>query len=76
MHAPSLRPLLLSMVVAVAGYRPTPTAPPEAAPATVPVSHPVQRAVTETVEYTGRTDAVESVGIRARVTGYLTQAPF
>jgi RND family efflux transporter MFP subunit len=28
------------------------------------------------VEYTGRTDAVESVGIRARVTGYLISSPF
>lgn len=42
----------------------------------VPVSHPVQREVTEYVEYTGRTDAVKSVGIRARVTGYMTRSPF
>jgi multidrug efflux system membrane fusion protein len=42
----------------------------------VPVSHPVQREVTEFVEYTGRTDAVQSVGIRARVTGYLIRSPF
>src|SRR5438874_1612652 len=42
----------------------------------VPVSHPVVRSVTEYVEYTGRTDSVESVGIRARVTGYLVRAPF
>lgn len=71
------RPLAwAALLVAAAGCRPTPTAPPEATPPTVPVSHPVRRAVTETVEYTGRTDAVESVGVRARVTGYLTQAPF
>jgi multidrug efflux system membrane fusion protein len=42
----------------------------------VPVSHPVQREVTEFVEYTGRTDAVQSVGIRARVTGFLVRSPF
>jgi multidrug efflux system membrane fusion protein len=42
----------------------------------VPVSHPVKRAVTEYVEYTGRTDAVQSVGIRARVTGFLVRSPF
>ncbi|AMV27066.1 Toluene efflux pump periplasmic linker protein TtgA precursor [Gemmata sp. SH-PL17] len=42
----------------------------------VPVSHPVQREVTEFVEYTGRTDAVQAVGIRARVTGYLVRSPF
>lgn len=42
----------------------------------VPVSHPVQREVTEYVEYTGRTDAVQSVGIKARVTGYIINIPF
>ncbi len=75
MTARSLLPVAL-LLGTVAGCRPTPPAPTESAPATVPVSHPVQRAVTEMVEYTGRTDAVESVGIRARVTGYLTRAPF
>src|SRR4051812_14002546 len=51
----------------------SPSVPP---PTAVPVSQPVRREVTEAVEYTGRTDAVSSVGIRARVTGYITQAPF
>jgi multidrug efflux system membrane fusion protein len=32
--------------------------------------------VTDYVEYTGRTDAVQSVGVRARVTGYLLEVPF
>ncbi len=50
-------------------------APPPAAPV-VPVSHPVQREITEYIDYTGRTDAVSSVGIRARVTGYLVRSPF
>ncbi len=49
--------------------------PPPAKPV-VPVSHPVQREVTEYVEYTGRTDAVESVGVKARVTGYLVRVNF
>jgi multidrug efflux system membrane fusion protein len=49
-------------------------APPEAL--VVPVSQPVRRTVTNYVEYTGRLDAVESVGIRARVTGYLVKMPF
>jgi multidrug efflux system membrane fusion protein len=53
----------------------TAQAPPPPKPV-VPVSHPVQRAVTEYVEYTGRTDAVQSVGIRARVTGFLVRSPF
>jgi multidrug efflux system membrane fusion protein len=53
-------------------------APAAAAPAppVVPISQPVQREVTDYAEFTGRTDAVQSVGIRARVTGYLTKMPF
>src|SRR5438270_13760068 len=50
--------------------------PPPPSRPVVPVSRPVQRPVTESVEYTGRTDAVESVGIKARVTGYLTRVNF
>jgi multidrug efflux system membrane fusion protein len=42
----------------------------------VPVSHPVQRDVTNYVDFTGRTDSVASVDIRARVTGYLISRPF
>ncbi|MBN9519080.1 efflux RND transporter periplasmic adaptor subunit, partial [bacterium] len=71
-------PALLLVVPAlfVAGCRKSgPTAPPAGPPA-VPVSHPVSREVTEYVEYTGRVDAVESVGIRARVTGFLLRTPF
>src|SRR5205823_14652359 len=45
-------------------------------PPALPVSQPVQREVTDYVDFTGRTDAVESVGIRARVTGYLVKMPF
>jgi multidrug efflux system membrane fusion protein len=37
----------------------------------VPVSNPVQRQVSDYVEYTGRIDARQSVGIKARATGYL-----
>ena len=43
---------------------------------TIPVSQPVQRKVAEYVEYTGRTDAKESVSVRARVTGYLIKVHF
>lgn len=38
----------------------------------VPVSNPVQREVSDYVEYTGRIDARQSVGIKARATGFLT----
>jgi multidrug efflux system membrane fusion protein len=47
-----------------------------APPPTIPVSHPVQQEVTDFTEYTGRTDAVESVTVRARVTGELKKMPF
>jgi RND family efflux transporter MFP subunit len=49
-------------------------APPE--PPAVPISKPVQREVTDYVDFTGRTDAVQAVDVRARVTGYLVQMPF
>jgi multidrug efflux system membrane fusion protein len=44
----------------------------------VPVSQPIERVVTDYVDFTGRTDAVESVNIVARVTGYLVpvEKPF
>jgi multidrug efflux system membrane fusion protein len=44
--------------------------------AVVPVSQPVERQVTDYVDFTGRTDAVYSIGIRPRVTGYLVKHPF
>ena len=37
----------------------------------VPVSHPEVREVTDYVDYTGRTNAKDSVVIQPRVTGYL-----
>jgi multidrug efflux system membrane fusion protein len=52
---------------------------PEVAPAeppAVPVCNPVEREVTDYVDFTGRTDAVQAVDVRARVTGYLVQMPF
>jgi len=42
----------------------------------VPVAHPVQRQITDFVDFTGRTAAVNSVNIVPRVTGYLVQMPF
>lgn len=64
------------LVAVIAGCRKQPPQAPAPQKPVVPVSHPVQRSVTEFVEYTGRTDAVQSVGIRARVTGYLIREPF
>ena len=42
----------------------------------VPVSKPVAREITDFVDFTGRTDAVESVNIVPRVTGYLDKIAF
>jgi membrane fusion protein, multidrug efflux system len=42
----------------------------------VPVGQPVQHEVTDYVDFTGRTEAVYSVDIRPRVTGYLVEMPF
>jgi membrane fusion protein, multidrug efflux system len=44
--------------------------------AVVPVSQPVQREVTDYVEFTGQTKAVQSVDIIPLVTGYLVEMPF
>jgi multidrug efflux system membrane fusion protein len=49
-------------------------APPQ--PPAVPVSRPVQQQVTDYVEFTGQTAAINAVNIIARVTGYLVKMPF
>ena len=55
----------------------TPT-PPPAAPAApiVTVALPIEREVVDHEEFTGRTDAVSRVDIRARVSGYLVKVNF
>jgi RND family efflux transporter MFP subunit len=45
-------------------------------PPEVSVSQPVEREVTEYLDFTGRTEAVASVEVRARVTGYITRVNF
>src|SRR5947209_3095721 len=75
-----ITPILLALCVLPAGTllgcRRGPAQVPPAPTPVVPVSQPVGRDVTDFVDYTGRTDAVESVGIKARVTGYLDRMPF
>jgi RND family efflux transporter MFP subunit len=51
------------------------TAPPPEPPM-VTVAVPLETPVTDHVDYTGRTDAVESVDVRARVNGYLDKIEF
>jgi RND family efflux transporter MFP subunit len=51
-------------------------APPEQSPSTVTVARVEQRPVVDYHEFTGQTEAVESVDIRARVRGFLTKIHF
>ncbi|MHB8285324.1 MAG: efflux RND transporter periplasmic adaptor subunit, partial [Caulobacteraceae bacterium] len=62
-------------VVAVSGCAPKkkPTPPP---PPTVFVSHPLQQKVVDWDDYVGRFEAIDSVDIRPRVTGYLQTIGF
>ena len=56
------------------GCRDKDAAPPSSTSASpIPVAQPVHREITDYVDFTGRTDAIESVSIRARVTGYLVR---
>src|SRR5437667_7979261 len=63
---------LLWMLVGCDHPQPPPAPPPPA----VTVSRPLEREVVEWDEYTGRLDAVESVDVRARVSGLIESAPF
>jgi multidrug efflux system membrane fusion protein len=47
-----------------------------AEPPAIPVSHAVIREVTDYVDFIGQTDAVQSLNVTARVTGYLVKMPF
>jgi len=72
-----LSPFLVILVLTLAMpgcERPQSKAKPE--PVTVVVSTPVQREVTDYFDFTGRTDAVKSVDLRARVSGYLDKINF
>ena len=72
MKSPILRVAALLLLVAGCGGNP----PPAMAPPQVTVARPLVRQITDWDEYTGRLAAVESVEIRARVTGYLQSVHF
>jgi len=67
----SLLPPLILLLAGCGG-----TAPPAMAPPEVTVATPLVRKITDWDEYTGRLAAVESVEIRARVSGYLQSVHF
>lgn len=74
--APSLRRLALlsALILSGCGEAPKPAAAPP--PPTVTVAAPEKRAVVDYDEYVGRFVAVNSVEIRARVSGYLEKVHF
>src|SRR5271168_2543958 len=68
--------LVLALGVGLAGCARAPSAAPSAAATPVSVSYPVERDVTDYADFTGRTAAVDSVEVRARVSGYLNKVNF
>jgi RND family efflux transporter MFP subunit len=68
--------LLLVACVGFTGCSRGPSGAAEKQAATVTVAYPIQREVTDYQDYTGRTAAVDSVQVQARVTGYLDKIYF
>src|SRR5919206_93017 len=68
--------LVLALPAGLAGCTRAPVEAPPAGPAPVTVSYPVERDVTDYTDFTGRTAAVDSVEVRARVWGYLDKVNF
>ncbi len=68
--------LVLGVCLNVAGCGRAPVEGPAPAPMPVAVSYPVERDVTDYADFTGRTAAVDSVEVRARVSGYLDKVNF
>ena len=68
--------LVLGFCLGVAGCARPHSEGPAAAPPPVTVSYPVEREVTDYADFTARTAAVDSVELRARVSGYLDKVNF
>lgn len=75
---PALRTLAFSAALALAalGCNRTPKVMVEPKPAEVLVTLPVAREIIDYEEFTGRIEAMDSIDVRARVTGYLDTANF
>lgn len=65
--------MLIANVLAGCDGKPAASAPP---PPTVTAAHPLQKSITEWDEYTGRFTALETVEIRARVSGFIDSVHF
>ena len=68
--------VVLALSLGSAGCARSPSGAPSEAPTTVSVSYPVEREITKYADFTGRLEAVYSVEIRARVSGYLDRVYF
>lgn len=68
--------VVLGLCLGVAGCAQSPSEAPPPGPIPVAVSYPVEREVTDYADFTGRTSAVETVEVRARVWGYLDKVNF
>src|SRR2546426_7376174 len=70
-----MRALVLGLCFVLAGCAgaPSGSSPP---PTPVTVSYPNEREITDYADFTGRTAAVDSVEVRARVWGYLDKVNF
>jgi RND family efflux transporter MFP subunit len=75
-HVRSRSIVAIALALGPVGCARAPAGAPAAPPTPVRVSQPVEREITDYAEFTGRTAAVESVEIRARVTGYLDKVNF
>jgi multidrug efflux system membrane fusion protein len=67
---------LLGFCLGLAGCSHNPEEAPGTSPPAVTVSYPLERQVTDYQDYTGRTAAVDSVQVQARVQGYLDKIYF
>ncbi len=68
--------IVLALWLGPAGCARAPSTAPASAPTPVSVSYPVEREITKYADFTGRLEAVYSVEIRARVSGYLDRVYF
>jgi RND family efflux transporter MFP subunit len=66
----------VGLVLAVSGCEQPSAAGPGAGAPPVTVAYPIQKEVTNYEDYTGRTAAIDSVQVTARVTGYLDKIYF
>jgi RND family efflux transporter MFP subunit len=68
--------LMFGFLIGLTGCARAPSEGPAPTPPPVTVSYPLEREVTDYADFTGRTAAVDSVEIRARVWGYLDKVNF